>query len=175
MLHDEPMRFLWLGAMLERVGQTARILDMHHHTMELEDAHDVVQVALWLSLLRACSGYDAFMKKNHGRVTAQAVASFLLFEPMFPRSLRYCLRSSRSILHEIWPEAAPERDAPAHTDALCAWLDDRASQRLPRSIHALLTHVVDETSAICNEVATEIQGPPRAMRQSQMPPAPIEA
>ncbi len=26
-------RFLWLGVMLERAGQTARILDMHHHTM----------------------------------------------------------------------------------------------------------------------------------------------
>ena len=56
MLHDEPMSFLWLGVMIERAGQTARILDMHHHTMEREAAHDIVQMALWMSLLRACSG-----------------------------------------------------------------------------------------------------------------------
>src|SRR5205814_3847835 len=103
-----PMSFLWLGVMLERVGQTARTLDMHHHTMAREAAHQpggpvlateapgqIVEVALWLSLLRACSGYEAFVKKSRGRVTAQSVVSFLLFDTQFPRSLRYCLRSAR--------------------------------------------------------------------------------
>jgi len=52
MLHEDAMRFLWLGAMIERVGQSARILDMHHHTMEREaTTHDIVQTALWMSLL----------------------------------------------------------------------------------------------------------------------------
>ena len=112
MLHDTPMSFLWMGAMLERVGQTARILDMHHHTMTLEpaleptrEAHQIVEVAVWLSLLRACSGYEAFVKRCRGRVTAQAVVSFLVFDSQFPRSLRYCLRSARKILQEIWPAA----------------------------------------------------------------------
>ena len=31
MLHDAPLDFIWLGVMLERVGQTARMLDVHHH------------------------------------------------------------------------------------------------------------------------------------------------
>ncbi len=70
MLHDEPIDFLWLGVMLERVGQTARMLDVHHHAFELErerqDAHEIVETALWLSLLRACSGFEAFMKRASG-------------------------------------------------------------------------------------------------------------
>ena len=96
MLHDTPMSLLWAGAMLERVGQTARILDMHPHTMTLESAesaHQIVEVALWLSLLRACSGYEAFVKKYQGRVSAQAVASFLVFDLRFPRSLGLPRRS----------------------------------------------------------------------------------
>ena len=97
MLHDEPISFLWMGVMLERAAQTARILDMHHHTMEQEHAHDIVQAALWMSLLRACSGAEGFMKKHQGRVTAQTMVAFLLFEPDFPRSLRYCLRSGLSV------------------------------------------------------------------------------
>jgi uncharacterized alpha-E superfamily protein len=33
MLHDTPLDFIWLGVMLERVGQTARVLDVHHHAL----------------------------------------------------------------------------------------------------------------------------------------------
>ena len=76
MLHGEPMRFLWLGVMLERGGQTARMLDMHHHTMMREAAHDIVRMALWMSLLRACSGAEGFMKKHQGRVSAQSMLEF---------------------------------------------------------------------------------------------------
>jgi uncharacterized alpha-E superfamily protein len=168
MLHDRPMSFLWLGAMLERVGQTARILDMHHHTMEREEAtHDIVEVALWLSLLRACSGVEAFMKKHQGRVSAQALASFLVFEPSFPRSLLYCLRSAKKLLSDIWPDAsAATRKSAARLDALLHRLDSRDTRLEGTSIHDLLTHIVDETACICSDVGTEIQGPPRSPKPS---------
>ena len=54
MLHDEPLDFIWLGVLLERVGQTARMLDVHHHIHErCRGARSRVETALWLSLLRA--------------------------------------------------------------------------------------------------------------------------
>ena len=166
MLHDEPMSFLWLGAMIERAGQVARLLDMHHHTIEAEGgaAYDIVQVALWLSLLRASSGAEAFMKKHQGRVSAGALVSFLLFEASFPRSLRYCLTSSRKLLESIWPEPADLGEHPslARIDALLAWLHGQEAQiDGQKDIHALLTHIVDETAVICTLVSTGIQGPPR--------------
>jgi uncharacterized alpha-E superfamily protein len=169
MLHDEPMSFLWLGAMIERAGQVARLLDMHHHTIVAEgaqekgQAHDIVQVALWLSLLRASSGAEAFMKKHQGRVSAKALVSFLLFESAFPRSLRYCLTSSRKLLAAIWPDADGEHASVGRLDALVAWLDQQEHAiDEQEDIHALLTHIVDEAGAICTLVSTEIQGPPRA-------------
>jgi len=163
MLHDTPMSLLWSGVMLERVGQTARTLDMHPHTMELESAHQIVEMALWLSLLRASSGYEAFVKKYQGRISAQAVASFLVFDRSFPRSLRYCLSSARKILTDIWPGA--EEPGPGHLpyariDALTKWLDKRSVTTTPASIHDLLTHVVDETAEICSAIGREILGPP---------------
>src|SRR6185369_10997400 len=33
MLHDTPLDFIWLGVLLERVGQTARTLDVQHHAL----------------------------------------------------------------------------------------------------------------------------------------------
>jgi uncharacterized alpha-E superfamily protein len=159
MLHDTPMSFLWLGAMLERVGQTARILDMHHHTMERERAHDIVQVALWLSLLRACSGFEAFMKRNQGRVSAAGVVAFLLFEEQFPRSLRYCLRSSASILGGIWGDERGHASL-SRLRELDAWLDAQRRSFDVQRVHLTLTHIVDETSRICADIGLEIQGPP---------------
>jgi len=156
MLHDEPMSFLWLGVMLERVGQLARTLDMHHHTMEREQAHEVVQTALWLSLLRANSGQEAFMKTRQGRVSATAVVHFLLHEPTFPRSLTYCLRSAQKTITDIWPTPS---DRPSHSrlTTLISHLESTKPTTGP-TIHSLLTHVVDETAAISTAINTEIHG-----------------
>ena len=49
MLHDTPLDFIWLGVMLERTGQTARVLDVHHHVLSSSASrHQVVETALWL-------------------------------------------------------------------------------------------------------------------------------
>jgi uncharacterized alpha-E superfamily protein len=174
MLHDTPMDFLWLGVLLERVGQTARILDMHHHMLEgAGTPHQILQTALWLSLLRSCSGFDAFMRQHRGRVTRHAVVSFLFFETRFPRSLRYCIRSALGVMERIWSEDAGTDVAHAIdiTKALDDWLVEQERASLPASIHVLLTHVVDEISRICGAVQQNISGeitPPRAVQaQSQ--------
>ena len=86
MLHEPPLNFIRLGKLLERASQTARVVDVHHHALTLvERSHQVVETALWLSLLRVCSGFEPFMKKSQGRVTGDAVADFLVFEPRFPK------------------------------------------------------------------------------------------
>lgn len=169
MLHEDPMRFLWLGTMLERVGQTARILDMHHHTMQREAAHEIVGVALWMSLLRACSGTEAFVKKNRGRVTAQNMVEFVLFEPTFPRSLLYCLRTASQLLARIWnPSESPGRTSLTRLDALIRWLEAQSADFDLGSIHHVLTRVVDDTAEVCSLVGREILGPPVA---ESFPPA----
>lgn len=166
MLHETPLDFIWLGVMLERVGQTARVLDVHHHAFTtLPSRHQVVETALWLSLLRACSGFEPFMKKSQGKVTAHAVAAFLIFERSFPRSLRYCLDYANDRLRHIRPPdqpALPGADTAARLDALDRWLRARAQEPLGAGIHDLLTHVVDETAAVCNGLSRELfgYGPP---------------
>ena len=171
MLHDTAMDFLWLGVLLERLGQTARILDMHHHMMggtpaglEHKDEHQIVQTALWLSLLRACSGFDAFMRQHQGRVSRPAVVSFLIFENRFPRSLRYCLRSALAMANRIWPGAEARADAGAvdRLQALDGWLDAQQPTLAQASIHELLTHIVDQTSAVCQAVQRGMSGQPLA-------------
>ncbi len=166
MLHDAPMDFLWLGVLLERVGQTARILDMHHHMLSgaTEGQHQILQTALWLSLLRACSGFEAFMRRHQGRVTRKAVVSFLLLEPAFPRSLRYCARSALDVMRRIWPDQDQGVAAPAiqRMAALDRWLGEQQEESLPNTIHDVLTQVVEEVSRVCGEVQQGLVGVPEA-------------
>jgi len=172
MLHEDPMRFLWLGAMIERVGQTARILDMHHHTMQREAAHEIVGVALWMSLLKACSASEGFVKKNPGRVTGQAMAEFMLFEPACPRSLLYCLRAASDLVRRIWSNEAVGRASTARIDALVTWLEAQIDEFDLANIHTVLTRVVDDTASVCAHVQQEIQGP---IKEEDAPPERLSA
>jgi uncharacterized alpha-E superfamily protein len=181
MLHDTPLDFIWLGVLLERVGQTARTLDVHHHALthlappstgdtaaepvtssERGRSHQVVETALWLSLLRACSGFEPFMKRHQGQVTEQAVARFLLFEPRFPRSIRYCVHAAYARLCDIRPPdnmTLPGGQSLERLQVLDQWVADRSLDPFDAfAVHNALTHIVDETSTICDGIGHELLG-----------------
>src|SRR5262249_15535974 len=162
MLHDTPLDFIWLGVMLERVGQTARVLDVHHHALTtLPSRHQVVETALWLSLLRACSGFEPFMKRNQGRVSGPAVGSFLILEPAFPRSIRYGVHAAFDRLCSIRPPGAPKlpgAETQARLGELDEWLRQQTVESIEGRIHEVLTHVVDEIAAVCDGLGRELFG-----------------
>lgn len=156
MLRDEPLDFIILGTMLERAGQTARILDVQHHALELSKPHVVVDTALWLALLRACGGYEPFMRRHRGRVSGHAVAAFLIQDPRFPRSIGFALDSAAARLDAIRPGRHTQQD---RLHELHAWLASRVPEQLiDGDIHIVLTRVVDEVHAICAEIAVEFLG-----------------
>ncbi|HSD86541.1 MAG TPA: alpha-E domain-containing protein, partial [Kofleriaceae bacterium] len=163
MLHDEPLDFIWLGVLLERVNQTARILDVHHHAFtNITRNQEIIETALWLSMLRALSGSEAFMKRSAGRISSDAVARFLISERAFPRSIAYCVHSAYERLCDIRPP--DKHDLPGGISlerlrVLDAWVAARSKEPLVgRSVHELLTHVVDEVHAICGTLGTELLG-----------------
>ncbi|WNG14791.1 alpha-E domain-containing protein [Cystobacter fuscus] len=162
MLHDTPLDFIWLGVMLERVGQTARLLDVHHHVFSgMKPGHPVVETTLWLSLLRACSGFEPFMKTHSGRVTGDAVAAFLLFDSRFPRSVHYCLDSVYRYLVRLCPpdvEGQPGRESLAFILPLLAELRPQFLARPDATVHALLTRMVEGTAELCSLISQEYFG-----------------
>jgi uncharacterized alpha-E superfamily protein len=158
MLHDEPLEFIWLGVLLERVGQTARTLDVHHHALTALNVHRVIETSLWLTLLRACSGFEPFMKRQQGRVTRDAVAGFLILEPNFPRSVRYCLQQAARTMFSIRPPTTggPGGKAQARLNELNEWLATVRPPLPAAEIHGLLTRVVNGTAEICEEVSNDL-------------------
>jgi uncharacterized alpha-E superfamily protein len=168
MLHDEPLDFVWLGVLLERVSQTARILDVHHHAFTNAASagggrHEIIETALWLSLLRALSGSEAYLKRSAGRISSEGVARFLIAETQFPRSIAYCVHSAYDRLCDIRPPSAHELPGGASLErlrVLDAWVTARSAEPLAggAALHELLTHVVDEVHAICGTLGHELLG-----------------
>jgi len=158
MLHDDAFDFLFLGLMLERSGQTARTLDVHHHA--LGGAHQVVETALWLALLRACSGFEPYMKRYQGEASAESVAGFLILDARFPRSIAYCLGDAAERLGRLRTAASdPRGGSLTRLRTLLAWVLDEAPPAVgTEKLHDLLTRVVDETHAICHEIGAELLG-----------------
>ncbi len=189
MLHDEPLDFISLGVLIERVSQTARILDVHYHTVTHRPSyfdgplsadsqsarHAVITTAISLALLRACSGIEPFMQRHQGRVSSKQVAKFLVQEPRHPRSIHYCVHAAHVRFKQLRPEN--RHDLPGGRSlerlrALDEWLGQQDDDVLENGeMHEMLTHVVDEVAAICNEIGQELLGhPPPDEPSASIPP-----
>jgi uncharacterized alpha-E superfamily protein len=170
MLHDEPLDFAWLGLLLERVGQTARILDVHHHAFSHLPAEQYAkETGVWTSLLYAVSAYEAYLRAHAGFVQADHVARFLVLDERFPRSVRYSVSAALDRLRSLRPTTQPDlpgRDADARLSALDGWV--RSLDALaPGDVHDVLTRVVDETSDACEAIGRELLGYGEADAPSQ--------
>lgn len=162
MLRDTPFDFVQLGIMLERAGQTARFLDVHHHALTAgQPRHEIVETALWLSLLRSCSGYEPFMKLRR-RASASSVVRFLVGERRFPRSVAYCTRGAFETLRRIRPPeqaARPGARAWERVHDLDDWITQVTSEPIEAgAVHGVLTRVVDDVHATLDLLAIEMFG-----------------
>lgn len=165
MLHEQPFVFMKLGRAVERVGQTARILNVKHHSLgdtprERETTGDAAE---WLAILRSCSAVEPFFMRAANSLSGPNVLSFLLFEERFPRSVLHNLSRTRGLMARLF-------------------VDDRSGRR-PRSwlllerfrgellqmgvedvqqkgIHRLLTRIVDTQAELCTALHEDFLDPP---------------
>lgn len=97
MSKDESWRFLVLGRNLERVDMTARLLSARY-------GESWGQVG-WVTTLRSCSAYEAYLRTYQRAVDGSSATEFLLLDRLFPRSVYFSLRTAEECLAEIDPRA----------------------------------------------------------------------
>jgi uncharacterized alpha-E superfamily protein len=167
MLHEDPFQFMRLGTALERVSQTARILDVKHHGIGPTAAGAAEEVpgeaAQWLAMLRFCSAVEPFLKREDNVLCGRAVAAFLLFDPSFPRSVTHSLARTRNFLELLGASGPPEigaraRRLVAETCEALAKLDIDAV--LGAGLHETATWVVQTAAEIASSVEQEYFHPP---------------
>lgn len=148
MAHGEPWEFYLLGKYLERACQTARILDVKYHILLPTPEHvgTPVDNAHWMAILTSCSGYEPFHKRRPGGDLGISVADFLVLDPKFPRSVRYCLSRCQRAAHAISgrPPAHPGNDFEHALDSLVRWLNlVKIDDFVRAGLHEELTRVID--------------------------------
>ena len=99
MCKDDAWRFLVLGRSLERVDMLARLLST-------EVADDPANVD-WVTLLRSCSGHEAFLRTYRREPEPGPALEFLLRERLFPRSILCALLTAEDCLSELDPGRQP--------------------------------------------------------------------
>ncbi|WP_394845762.1 alpha-E domain-containing protein [Pendulispora brunnea] len=102
MSHNEGWHFGRLGRLLERADKTSRILDVKYFILlpSPVDVGTAVDELQWVALLRSASAFEMYRKK-HGGISPSKVVDFLMLNPKFPRSVRYCLNKAERSLHAI--------------------------------------------------------------------------
>jgi uncharacterized alpha-E superfamily protein len=186
MSHGETWEFYLLGKYLERTSQTARILDVKYHL--LLPTPDLVgtpiDTAHWTAILTSCSGYEPFLKKRLMGEPGYSVADFLIFDPIFPRSVRFCLNQCKQAVHAISgrPSTQPGNEVEHALDSLLRWLnlvkiDDFVRAGLHQELTSVINRIHEVGDAIHRtyfDVRIEFEagpyGPP-----TEHQPAPTEA
>ncbi|MEB3263676.1 MAG: alpha-E domain-containing protein [Synechococcus sp.] len=106
---DLSWQFSRLGRLIERADKTTRILDVKYFLLlpSPEEVGGVLDELQWISLLRSAGAYQMFRQSRQQAIEPRAVASFLLLDPVFPRSVRYCLERIHETLRVVQGRAVP--------------------------------------------------------------------
>jgi uncharacterized alpha-E superfamily protein len=165
MLHEEPFVFMKLGRAVERVGQTARILDVKHHALgdQPGERETTVDAAQWLAILRSCSAFEPFFKRSAHVLSGPSVARFLIFDRPFPRSVLHNLDRARGLLTRLRVEE-PRGNRRRSWDVLERFrgqlMQMRIEDVLDWGIHRTLTWIVDTNAELAQAIHSDYLDPP---------------
>ncbi|CAN5897591.1 alpha-E domain-containing protein [soil metagenome] len=110
---DQGWYFIRLGQYLERADNTIRTLQVRYRRNGDEETEKTsapaatagvtagVDAHRSMALLKSLSAFEAFRKRYHSQLEPALMAEFLLLDPNFPRSLRFCARVAHEILTEL--------------------------------------------------------------------------
>lgn len=178
MLQEEAFDFMNLGMMLERVSQTARVMDVMHHWLSAAPAHPnfvtALESAQWAALLRFCSATEPFFKRASTAPTGPRVAEFLLKDEAFPRSALHCLDRARAFLERIQRRIGRARPPAAYELILplSEGLRERSMDQIfAQGLHHELTRIIDTTAAACELISNEYfyPGPAKVSTATEAP------
>ncbi|MCR9094753.1 MAG: alpha-E domain-containing protein [bacterium] len=158
MLHDTPYSFIVLGRAVERAGQIARVLDVHHHALGERDGSSAADAEQWIAILRSCAAYEPFFKHTSSVLTGAAVAEFMLFDRTFPRSVIHNLDRTGALLHTLLaqrPAALPPASLNAYERVTGSLAQMDLEDVFELGLHETLTMIVDGITDLCGAIEAD--------------------
>jgi uncharacterized alpha-E superfamily protein len=155
MSRDEGWHFIQVGKFLERADSATRILDTRYRELAPARSGASPDALKWIALLKSCSAFEAYCRRRQqARFEAREVAEFLLLDPLFPRSVLFCIDETWQALKGIGsPGTTPANRAERSLGLLRAQLEFAHIDDVLADLHAYL----DGLQRHFNRVGEEIQ------------------
>lgn len=113
--HDQRWLFTQLGKYIERIDVSCGIIETKHGI--LKAAEQKLEGALrnihWMAVLRCCCSLEAYRRQYVGDMDPLRVASFLILERSYPRSIRYSVAMAHEAIAAVRAEVNPLAIDPA--------------------------------------------------------------
>ncbi len=173
MLKDEAFHFLRIGSLLERADNTARLLDIKFHALQIEnpstpeplvgglsqqqspgsdtmpeeDKEVEFDFYHWSALLRSVSGFEVYRKTYRNVIRPEKVAELMILRPDMPRSLASCMNEVLENLRNV--ANAQSGETLRRVGRLCADLQyARIEEILETGLHAYLTQFLERVAML---------------------------
>jgi len=154
-LRNESNDFLGVGSALERAQMTLRLLDVKYYVLlpETEVIGGTRDHYQWTSVLHALSGSRAYHHVYRGSYTPWQITDFLMLNPLFPRSVRFCLEQLQVHLARL--EGWHGVHADCH-DTIAAMVTDMEGMDSGELFRRGLHETVQASLAMTNRLGSEI-------------------
>jgi len=158
MLRNDIYDFSRLGTFVERMDNTARIIDVKYYSLLPSPSFvgsrlDNVQ---WETILRSVSAHRSFRWAVEDEFTAPAIAEFLILDRRMPRSLAFSagqIVNSLSHLADDYGARAVSHDL---ADRLRARLKDRdIAAVFEEGLHDFVSAIIDDTRALADQIEVD--------------------
>ncbi len=164
MLQDEAFYFVRLGTFLERMDNTARLLDVKFHAVnsdffgaanEEDQEYDFYH---WSAILRSVSAFEIYRKVYRNVIKPECVVELLILRHDMPRSLRACVDSVVENLRALRPSG--DSEAMRLAGKLQADLTFvRVEEILATGLHAYLTQCLERVNDLGAQIGREFMLP----------------
>ncbi len=107
--HDQRWQFAQLAKYLERTDVTARIIETKFQILRGAEANleTPLRNIHWMAVLRSCCSIEHYRRMFVGDMDPLNVASFLILQKNFPRSIRYCIAGAHDAIAGIRGDTNP--------------------------------------------------------------------
>ncbi|HTW87305.1 MAG TPA: alpha-E domain-containing protein [Candidatus Binataceae bacterium] len=155
MPRDLAYDLIEIGTMLERPDNVSRLLDVKYHYLlpRLEDIGGPADLRQWAAVLRSASAFEAFRKVYGNAIRVNRVVEILVFDPAFPRSMRFCIERLAGALARLAAEEGdPSGESPSCDELLTLLRNGSAEKTIASGLHEFLIGV----EAMCARLAAQV-------------------
>lgn len=155
-IRNDAYEFVRMGAAIDRVDSTARLLDVKYHILlpSLQDVGSPFDHYQWQSLLQSAAAQRAYMTINQADISAKGVAEFLILQRRFPRAIVYNLRRIALAVGALGEYYGRPAACYSAVQDFVARIEHRAVDEIfAQGLHEFLTEVIKENYGVADALA----------------------